>query len=66
MAKGKVKFFNKDKGFGFIAPEDGGPDVFVHITGLAQHGMELRENDVVTFEVVLERGKKAAKDVKKA
>lgn len=53
MQKGKVKFFNFTKGFGFITPEDGGDDVFVHQTGLTE---DIRENDNVEFET--ERGKK--------
>ena len=48
MKKGTVKFFNRTKGFGFITPEDGGKDVFVHSTGLADN---IRDNDSVTFEV---------------
>ncbi len=53
MQKGTVKFFNFSKGFGFIKPENGGDDVFVHESGLVN---EIRENDVVEFET--ERGKK--------
>lgn len=52
MKKGTVKFFNEEKGFGFIKDENG-EDIFVHISGLKQ---EIRENDVVTFEVA--RGQK--------
>ena len=48
MKKGTVKFFNQTKGFGFITPEDGGKDVFVHSTGLADN---IRDGDSVTFEV---------------
>ena len=48
MKKGTVKFFNRTKGFGFITPEDGGKDVFVHSTGLAD---TIRDGDTVTFEV---------------
>lgn len=48
---GTVKFFNIDKGFGFITPEDGGKDVFVHISALQASGMEsLAENQQITFE----------------
>jgi cold shock protein len=48
MQKGTVKFFNETKGFGFITPESGEKDVFVHVTGLVD---EIRENDRVEFEV---------------
>lgn len=53
MQEGTVKFFNESKGFGFITPENGGSDVFVHTTGLLDN---VRENDNVTFDV--ERGQK--------
>lgn len=54
MAKGTVKFFNADKGFGFITPEGGGKDVFVHANDLG--GATLQEGTKVEFEVV--EGKK--------
>lgn len=48
---GTVKFFNTEKGFGFITPEDGGKDVFVHISAVQASGMEsLTENQQITFE----------------
>lgn len=53
MQEGTVKFFNATKGFGFITPANGGPDIFVHISGTQD---ELRENDKVSFEV--QNGKK--------
>lgn len=53
MQEGTVKFFNDTKGFGFIAPSNGGQDIFVHVSGLQD---EIRENDKVTFEV--QNGKK--------
>lgn len=53
MNKGVIKFFNETKGFGFITPENGGDDVFVHVSGLKGN---VRENDKVTYD--LERGKK--------
>ena len=52
MQKGIVKFFNNAKGFGFIAPEDGSKDVFVHVSALQKCGLEtLNENDNVEFSV---------------
>ena len=54
MQKGKVKFFNASKGFGFITPDDGGKDVFVHATDTG--GAPLNEGDKVEFETV--QGKK--------
>jgi cold shock protein len=49
MSTGTVKFFNESKGFGFITPEDGGNDIFVHITGIVEG--QLNENDSVEYEV---------------
>lgn len=54
MQTGKVKFFNADKGFGFITPDNGGKDVFVHATDIGN--AQLNEGDKVEFEVV--EGKK--------
>ncbi|MGI4894269.1 MAG: cold-shock protein [Janthinobacterium lividum] len=52
MAQGTVKWFNGEKGFGFIAPNDGGPDVFVHYSEIAGNGFRsLDENDQVEFEI---------------
>jgi CspA family cold shock protein len=53
MPEGTVKFFNESKGFGFIVPENGEAEIFVHVTGLAG---PIRENDRVSYEV--ENGKK--------
>ena len=65
MPNGKVKWFNSKKRFGFIEPEDGGKDVFVHISALETAGVEsLNEGDEVTFEVVSENGKEKASDLK--
>ena len=51
MAEGTVKWFNADKGFGFIAPDGGGPDVFVHYSAITTKGFRtLEENQRVTFE----------------
>ena len=62
MATGTVKFFNTTRGFGFISPEDGSKDVFVHISAVEQSGMTtLNEGQKVTFDVEPdERGPKAA------
>ena len=67
MPTGTVKWFNAQKGFGFIQPEDGGKDVFVHITAVQAAGLTgLDENQKVTYEVVAERGKQAAANVRLA
>ena len=54
MSNGTVKFFNEGKGFGFIIPDEGGKDVFVHINGL--NGISINEGDKVSYDV--EEGKK--------
>ncbi|GAB3232460.1 cold-shock protein [Glycomyces halotolerans] len=57
MAQGTVKWFNSEKGFGFIAPEDNGPDVFVHFSAISGDGYRsLEENQRVEFDV--EQGNK--------
>ena len=69
MAQGTVKWFNADKGFGFIQPDDGGKDVFVHISAVEQAGMRnLQEGQKVDFEVVADRrtGKSAASNLRAA
>ena len=67
MASGTVKWFNATKGFGFIMPQDGGKDVFVHITAVQAAGLRgLNEGQVVNYEVVMERGKAAATNLKVA
>jgi len=58
MSTGTVKWFNATKGFGFIQPDDGGNDVFVHISAVERAGMSnLAEGQKLSFEVVTERGK---------
>ena len=69
MNTGIVKFFNSAKGFGFISPTDGSPDVFVHISAIEQSGMsDLREGQSVTFELVRDArsGKHAAQNLASA
>jgi CspA family cold shock protein len=65
MARGTVKWFNPTKGFGFIQPEDGGKDVFVHISAVERAGLgNLNEGQKISFEKREERGKIAAVDLK--
>ena len=66
MATGSVKWFNSAKGFGFIQPDNGGKDVFVHISAVEKAGIsDLQEGQKLSYEVVNERGKDAASDLKK-
>lgn len=61
MATGTVKWFNATKGYGFIQPEAGGPDVFVHISAVERAGLRgLREGQKVSYDLASERGKTAA------
>jgi CspA family cold shock protein len=65
MATGRVKWFNPSKGYGFIQPQDGGRDVFVHISAVERAGLNsLNEGQVLDYEVVSNRGKEAADDLK--
>ena len=67
MAVGTVKFFNTQKGYGFIRPDDGSKDVFVHITAVERAGMRsLVEGQKISYEVVTERGKQAAGNLQPA
>jgi len=67
MAVGIVKFFNTQRGFGFITPADGSPDIFVHISAVERAGMStLREGQRVSYDVVTERGKRAAGNLQDA
>lgn len=61
MAIGTVKWFNPTKGYGFIVPNDGSKDVFVHISAVERSGLKsLNEGQKVSFDVTVERGKNAA------
>jgi CspA family cold shock protein len=65
MAIGTVKWFNPTKGFGFIEPQDGGKDVFVHMTAAQEAGInQLNDGQSVFYDVVTERGKQAAANLK--
>ena len=68
MAKGTVKWFNSQKGYGFIQPDDGGADAFVHISALQRSGIPMLDQGmVVEFELVQQRnGKMAAENLKLA
>ena len=68
MTIGKVKFFNESKGYGFIAPEDGGSDAFVHISAVERSGMRtLRQDQRISYDLQQDnRGKMAAVNLKPA
>jgi cold shock protein len=69
MTQGTVKWFNEQKGFGFIQPDDGGKDVFVHISAVERAGMRgLVEGQKVSYEIVADRrtGKSSADNLKAA
>ena len=61
MAEGTVKWFNAHKGFGFILPNNGGKDIFVHISAVERAGLrDLQEGQKVTYDIQVERGKEVA------
>jgi CspA family cold shock protein len=65
MPTGTVKWFNPTKGYGFIQPQDGSKDVFVHISAVERAGLSsLNEGQVVEYELVSNRGKQAAENLK--
>ena len=67
MSTGTVKWFNTTKGYGFIMPQEGGKDVFVHITAVQAAGLRgLNEGQKVSYDVVMERGKAAATNLRLA
>ncbi|MCB0375838.1 MAG: cold-shock protein [Rhodospirillales bacterium] len=67
MATGTVKWFNPTKGFGFIVPDEGGNDVFVHITAVEQAGMKtLTEGQKISYELTQDKGKTFASNLTEA
>ncbi|HVY13379.1 MAG TPA: cold-shock protein [Alphaproteobacteria bacterium] len=67
MAFGKVKWFNATKGFGFIQPEAGGADVFVHVSALERAGIaDLKEGQRVSYELATNKGRESAANLKLA
>ena len=67
MATGTVKWFNPTKGFGFIVPDEGGSDVFVHISAVEEAGLKtLEEGQKLEYELIENRGKQAAGNLKEA
>ncbi len=67
MANGTVKWFNPTKGYGFIAPEDGTGDVFVHISAVEKAGLHsLNEGQKISYEIATNKGKTSAADLKLA
>ncbi len=65
MAIGTVKWFNATKGFGFIQPQEGGKDVFVHISAVERSGLNgLNEGQKISYEIATERGRSAAVNLK--
>ena len=65
MVNGTVKWFNTNKGYGFIEPDDGGKDVFIHISAVEKSGLKtLLENQKVTFEINQDKGRSSAANIK--
>jgi CspA family cold shock protein len=65
MPQGTLKWFNSQKGYGFIQPQDGGKDIFVHISAVQRAGLNgLNEGQVVEYEEVSNRGRSSAENLK--
>ena len=66
MTQGKIKWFDSKKGYGFITPDDGSRDAFLHVSALQKAGIDtLEEGEAVTYELAEERGKQSAVDIQK-
>ena len=67
MATGKVKWFDAKKGFGFITPDDGGKDAFLHVSALQAANIQtINDGQAVTYELTEQRGKQAASEIQLA
>ena len=65
MVNGTVKWFNTNKGYGFIVPDDGSKDVFIHISAVEKSGLKtLLENQKITFEINQDKGRSSASNIK--
>ena len=65
MVNGTVKWFNTNKGYGFIEPDDGGKDEFIHISAVEKSGLKtLLENQKITFEINQDKGRSSAANIK--
>ena len=66
MTQGKIKWFDSKKGYGFITPDDGSRDAFLHVSALEKAGIDsLEEGEAVTYNLAEERGKQSATDIQK-
>ncbi|MDR2269253.1 MAG: cold-shock protein [Rickettsiales bacterium] len=66
MPKGTVKWFNEKKGYGFIAPDDGGEETFVHISAVQASGINIAEGSKVEYDTIEKNGKFSAENLKRA
>ena len=66
MTQGKIKWFDSKKGYGFITPDDGSRDAFLHVSALQKAGIDtLDEGEAITYNLAEERGKQSAVDIQK-
>ena len=66
MTQGKIKWFDSKKGYGFITPDDGSRDAFLHVSALQKAGIDtLHEGEAITYNLAEERGKQSAVDIQK-
>ena len=66
MTQGKIKWFDSKKGYGFITPDDGSRDAFLHVSALQKAGSDsLEEGEAITYNLAEERGKQSAVDIQK-